>query len=76
MKFYKNTHIIFFLLFTALIGCSNNQHTMISGNAFGTVYFITLDDSKYDISNIKSNIYNIIDFYPIIINNYALIKFD
>ena len=70
MKFYKNTHIIFFLLFTALIGCSNNQHTMISGNAFGTVYFITLDDNKYDISNIKSNINNIIDFIDIAASNY------
>ena len=61
MKYTNISAFIFILVTMFITSCSKNNEHFFSGNAFGTVYYISIiDNYNNNPSQIKSNIENII----------------
>ena len=72
MEKLKSYKIIFFIFCFFLASCAQTNSYNISGNAFGTIYYININTKKdIDINSIKENINHIINSINNAASNYT-----
>ena len=72
MEKLKSYKIIFFIFCFFLASCAQTNSYNISGNAFGTIYYININTKKdIDINSIKENINHIINSINNSASNYT-----
>ena len=70
---HKLISLLLFFTFFALSGCSNNKIYEINGNAFGTIYYISIKNEKsIDLKKLKSDIDHILNIVDNSASNYKI----